>query len=836
MGTPWLACLAGVGLCACQLPPPLPPPDGGAVPTGGSSTSGGSTGIGPTGGSSSGGSTGAGPTSGGSTGAAAGASTGASTTSGSSGGSSSGGGSSSWGLSGPWECTPPGLGSFTPQVTYPVGATPDALAVGDFDGDGTLNLAVVNNDFGGAAGSVSVLINSGLGSFSTLATYPLGNPNAVAVGDFNGDGKLDFAVADARNNLVSVFLNGGSQGHTAFTLQSTYPVDNGGSVAVGDFNGDGQPDLAVSDGVDNEVVVLLNQGGGSFGEMASYDYYDVEGDPLSLAVGDFDGDGRPDLAVTNFGASSVSVLLNGPGGVFQPPVAFTVGSLPFSVAVGDFNGDGKPDLVVANNNQECDGGNCPGTVSVLLNGGGGTFAAQMTYATGSDPASVAVGDFAGDGTLGFAVAINGESSVDVFRGPGDGTFAAPIILAWGGNPDAVAVGDFNGDGRPDLAVANYSDATVGVQLDKGPARETESFTAPAPHAVEQHPRAVAVGDFNGDGKQDLAVANTTSNLPDGGPGPGTVSVLLNLGDGGFASQVTYGSESVPTGVAVGDFNGDGRPDLAVVNQIGGDAGTVNVLLNQPDGGFGPELPYAVGVSPQALAVGDFDGDGKSDLAVANLTDGTLSLLFGLGDGDFAPQVTYVVGQEPYSVAVGDFNGDGKPDLAVANSYCSPSNSCPGTVSVLLNRGDGGFAAQVHYTVGISPYSVVVGDFNGDGKLDLAAANQGDATVMVLLNSGDGTFAAPATYAVGQGPSSLAVGDFNGDGLPDLAVGSTGNDAVNVLVNQGGGLFEVQLALVGGSVSPIALAAGDFNGDGLLDLAVADYANAQAVLLFNSCGP
>jgi len=355
-------------------------------------------------------------------------------------------------------------------------------------------------------------------------------------------------------------------------------------------------------------------------------------------------------------------------------------------------------------------------------------------------------------------------------------------LAAGDAPDSVAVADFNGDGEPDLAVALTNWNVVVLLQGNGDG----SFQSPSAYQypVVSHPVAVAVGDFNGDGNADLAVANS---------GYAEVSVLLGNGDATFQAQKTYydgGSEGPggdPTSVAVGDFNGDGNADLAVANVYGVD--DVSVLLGNGDGTFQDQRAFAGGTGAMSVAVGDFNGDGTPDLAVADFTGG-VSVLLGTGDGAFQSAVSYPVGSIPVSVAVGDFNGDGKLDLATANSG---SSSVPGTtVSVLLNSGDGSgtFQTQVGYPVGSSPRSVAVGDFNGDGKPDLAVANDGSssvpgATVSVLLNSGDGsgTFQTQVGYPVGSSPRSVAVGDFDGDGKLDLATANSGSSNVSVLLGQ-----------------------------------------------------
>ncbi len=352
-------------------------------------------------------------------------------------------------------------------------------------------------------------------------------------------------------------------------------------------------------------------------------------------------------------------------------------------------------------------------------------------------------------------------------------------------------GDFNGDGHLDLAVADTGSETVSVLLGNGDG----TFQPPAYYAVGTDPDAIVAGDFNGDGRLDLAVENSGSNI---NFFPGTVSVLLGNGDGTFQSQVTDAVGSRPVSIVAGDFNGDGRLDLAVAN-IGSDM--VSVLLGNGDGTFQPQVTYAVGSGPDSIVAGDFNGDGRLDLAVANWNDGTVSVLLGNGDGTFQPQVTYAVGSGPDAIVAGDFTGDGHLDLAVANYFDD-------TVSVLLGNGDGTFQPQVTYAVGWDPGAIVAGDFSGDGHLDLAVANELSGTVSVLLGNGDGTFQPQVTYAVGSGPDAIVAGDFNGDGHLDLAVANglydsdgnpiTGSDTVSVLLGNGDGTFQPQVTYAVGA--------------------------------------
>src|SRR5437879_5776573 len=259
----------------------------------------------------------------------------------------------------------------------------------------------------------------------------------------------------------------------------------------------------------------------------------------------------------------------------------------------------------------------------------------------------------------------------------------------------------------------------------------------------------------------------------------------------FITRVDYAAGTNPASVAVGDFNRDGVPDVAVADyDVTAAAGsdTVSVLLGNGGGTFQPARTFATaGMNPVTVAVGDFNGDGRPDLAVTNSANtssgavpGNVSVLLGNGEGTFQPARTLNVGITPAFVAVRDFNGDGRQDLAVANFRSS-------TVSVLLGNGDGTFLAARNFAAGAGPLSFAVGDFNGDGVSDLAVANfdfniQGPNTVSVLLGNPDGTFQAPLSFGAGTNPDSVAVGDFHGDGLQDLAVANFNSNTVSVLIN------------------------------------------------------
>lgn len=335
---------------------------------------------------------------------------------------------------------------------------------------------------------------------------------------------------------------------------------------------------------------------------------------------------------------------------------------------------------------------------------------------------MAVADFNGDGVLDLAVANTVGNNIAVLLGNGSGEFtrsaASPVADA--GGPIALAAGDWNGDGIPDLAIAHLNGDSVSVMLGDG----SGGFTAVpgSPFAAGTNPDFVAVGDFNGDGAEDLAVSNLNSN---------SVTVLLGNGSGGFA-QPAGGPFPVggnPQCVVVEDFNGDGILDLATADY----AGTITLLLGNGAGGFSEASgsPLHVDGTPAFLAVGDFNSDAIPDLAVSSYNTGTVAVLLGDGKGGFAPAggSPFAVGTGRGAFAVADFNGDAFQDLAVANG--SSDN-----VTILLGDGTGGFTAEARgpFAAGIEPVFVAPGDFNGDNIEDLVIANLTGSTLTVLLGA------------------------------------------------------------------------------------------------------
>ncbi len=467
------------------------------------------------------------------------------------------------------------------------------------------------------------------------------------------------------------------------------------------------------------------------------------GASYTVTVSGIAGDGTLGLNLVDDGSildlAGNGLMPPGSGPVsFAAQVTYATGLVPNSVAVADFNKDGRADLVVSNF--------LSNTAGVLLGNGDGTFAPQLTTPTQNGPVATAVGDVDGDGRDDLVVANFSSNSVSLLLGYGNGTFAPPVSWPVGVNPQSVALADVNNDGRLDILVANSGSNTVGVLLGNG----NGTFQAQTTVAVGSKPNGLAVGDLNGDGLLDLVVANYTSN---------TVGVLLGNGNGTFQPQVALPALANPQSVALGDVNHDGKLDVVTAN-FG--ANSVSVFLGHGDGAFDAQASYAAGWKPQSAVLADVNQDGNPDIALVNFGNSNAGVLWGNGDGTFQPQTTMPTGVNPQSVAVADLNRDGKPDLVAANFLDS-------NVSVLLGNARGDFVGQT-YTVhaatrltflAVPTQGTAGSPLGGPQGVRVAATDElgstiVDSGVLVTLSIVGGTFADGGTSVVAPAVNGMAT--------------------------------------------------------------------------------
>jgi len=652
----------------------------------------------------------------------------------------------------------PGLagGGFGPEVDYATGMEPDFVTFADVTGDGRLDMLVANvGDNSGSppslTGSVSVFPGLVGGGFGARSDYGTGiNPTAIAVGDLNGDGRPDLAISNAGSNLVSVLLGlaGGGFGSAASYVATGALISPQwclNSIAIGDLNGDGVQDLAVGNCVSN-VTVLTGLAGGGF---APYVEYDTLGESFGVSIRDMDGDGRQDLVVGSE-YIGVGVFRGLPGGTLgtRADYATGMGGPLGGLAIADLNGDGRLDIVTGNVSFTIE----DGSVTTLLGLPGGVFGMRTDYKTGSAVQAVAVGDLDGDGKPDIA-ASNQTSSITIVPSKASGGFLATGYYATGSFHPGLAVSDLTGDGRPDVAVPNASTFPSASVLAGQPGGTLDAGTSYGPVRAG---RAIAVADMNGDGLKDLVVASD----------PGVVAVQLGLAGGGYGPNTDYAVAGNPRDLVLPDLNGDGFLDVIVSCR---NSTNLSVLMGLPGGLLGPKVDVPVGSGTvNDIAVGDLDGDGIPDLAALNSSSGLL-ILKGDGNGGFGPATSYVTPSGlRRNVAMADVNSDGRMDVLVLIG----GTTTPGTVTVYLGLAGGGLAPGTGYSVGIGPLSVAAGDVDGDGLIDLAVGNFGSSTtpgsVTVLLGLPGGGFG-PKTAYEAIDPRAVVIGDMDGDGRPDLVL-------------------------------------------------------------------
>ena len=656
------------------------------------------------------------------------------------------------------------------------------VVIGDFNGDGRRDLAyALHNPTG-----VAVTLGDGQGGYgvplvSQIATSTSSSAEAIVAADFNADGRLDVALADFATG-PSIYLGLGD-GRFAGSSLGGDPLNLG--LATGDFDGDGRRDLAMSHrGFTTVAQVLFYRGDGA-GAFAAPNVWSLPMllFPVGLVARDFNGDGRDDVAVADNFGNAVAVLLGSATLVPTVRGPFPSGDGAMGIDAGDLDGDGRLDVVTADERGR--------TVSVLRGDGTGSFGPPTTVPGPARARRVLIGAFDGDGRLDVAVS---GAGVWTYSGDGAGGLLPPRRYGVSGD---LAAADLNADGRLDLV------AGPSLLAGDGAGGFAAQRTFPTPPGAQ----AAVAADFDRDGRVDVAAAHAV----------GTVSVMRGDGLGGFGAPSSTLTGTNPVDLATGDFNRDGWPDLAVAH-----AGTqdVAVLLNDHAGGFARTSYPLTGV-PQSLALGDFGGDGLVDIAVANETAGAIFVLHGLPDGSFAMGGTTFVGDGSLALVAGAFNADGRADLAWARVPTSGGLR----VQVLAGTGGESFVPGPPLDLYAAEHALAAADIDGNGTLDLVGGGDHQPLPQVSglgarLGVGQGGFGPP----VPQPPilvQSLAVADVTQDGRPDVAAFeySTLATGVRLLGGNGDGsfgLFQAAPVPVGGSGRTVLAA--DFDADGRPDLA------------------
>ena len=799
-----------------------------------------------------------------------------------------------------------GLSSFAAEDTFTVDYSPSKVVIGDVDGDGKLDIIVASY----YNSTISILRNTSTpGSLSFAPALILGlgistqNPLDLAIGDLNGDGRLDIAVPGF-GEAISIFQNESTPGVLAFAPVTEIPVPGYLSgIAIGDIDGDGKADLVIPSEDYDAVTVWRNIYTGGAIRASSFDapvYFPTGLAPIFVCIADFDGDGKPDLAVQNGDAGTTSVLRNtsSAGSItsssFAPQV--TIPTLCPSgsgkeIEVGDLDGDGRPDLVIADEglsifrNSATSGSITLGsfTKQVIVNAVDDYYGAELAIGDldGDGKPDIAVGGASGSLTLfrndplgpapvitsvnpvtanvGTAatitgnyfnttaannivyfgatratvtsasstslnvtvpvgatydyVTVNNDSSMTAYSPyfflpkydnspyiPNTVHFDPQVVFTTSGIPNCTEIADMDGDGKADLVVVNQISGTISVYLNTAASGSVTagSFAAPVDFPVGGFGvDLTVVGDVDGDGRPDIVFSGPSSSLTSGG---GQIAVLRNtssVGSLSFELTAAFAASHETKGIAIGDINGDGKPDIAAASSIDN---MIFVFQNVSAPGnvdFAMMVAFAAGTSPDEIAIGDIDGDGRQDLIVPNYYDNTISVFRNttppgayIDTNSFSARVDFSTGTNPSFVTVGDVDGDRKADVVVLNADNTASIFHNTASSGIINAGS--LTALPALTLRNSSITIKMGDITGDGRADLVVNNAGDNTVSVFRNTsapGAISFAADTVFTIGAGgggaygsPHAVAIGDIDGDGKSDIVAANLGDNTLSVLRN------------------------------------------------------
>jgi len=651
------------------------------------------------------------------------------------------------------------------------------------------------------AGAVGAAISFRVGGRFQVAEPPAAAavPVALAVGNFNAtvDENADVIVADAATNTIRW---GEGNGRGTVHFRPGIPVGlEPSALAVADFNADGEPDVAVGNAGDGSISIVLARGQGRFDAEINTS---IGGEPRALAaIGNR-------LLIADASRGTVIVANVDANGSVSTIGSLTVGARPVAVVTGDVNRDGRVDAVVANRGSN--------SVTLLLGTDDGGFRRGNTLSTGAGPSALALGDLDRDGDLDLAIAQSDDNDVSVWRGDGRGAFVLAVTLAAGVAPSAVAIIDDVtlrgvGEQNPDLFVANAGSNDVILFGGRG----NLSFQLSNRLVAGRLPVAMVVAqlDNNTDtiGNADVVVA---------GSGDGYIGVLRGQGDGSFVAAAQYKADAIPKGLTVGDFDGDADPDVVAANQL---SGNVSFLKGNGRAGLNPRgapTNTAAGTAPQKVASGDFNADGRRDLALV-LASGELRLLLGQGDGTFTAPTFLDRGIR--EVEAHDFNLDGNGDIVALRA--------DGNAASVWLGGSGGLTRVQDIPLAGSPRAMALADGNRDNVLDLYVAAVGSNTVEIF--HGTSPFQAAGRIDLGETPTSVAAVDFDQDGIIDVAVLFAGSNRVRIFNGLPGGLFSAR-AEVAVDEGAIKILGADINGDPFPDLIVVSQ-STDRVSIFPSDG-
>ncbi|UCH63242.1 MAG: VCBS repeat-containing protein [Fidelibacterota bacterium] len=705
---------------------------------------------------------------------------------------------------------------------------------GDWDLDGDIDLI----------SSGTVFLNDGFGDFANANSVT--SPNIA--GDWDNDGDLDLAWVNYSLNSISISLNDGFAG---FTPAADLSVgSNPLAINHGDWNGDGYEDFAVANQTENTVSILLNNGVGTFVESSRQS---VGAYPTAIAVADWDIDGDLDMAIANDEGHSISILLNNGRGSFAPTPAVSVAPLPYyprAIASGDWDNDGDIDLITGNWGQSGDG-----SYSILQNDGNGIFTETVTQTVDTFPGGYATGDWDNDNDIDIV------TSSLIFTNDGNGLFT--LTTNSGGNTSA----DWDGDGDLDLVgpgaiyfnrnrsadIALFPD-TLAFSATKIGSTDSLTFNVynhgmestlqvtniavsspvfmhiPNNFSVPPGDSATVIVTFT---PTDMVTYNDSLTIFSNDPqNPETKVYLSGIANPIISTYPAQNALNVPLDCPISvTFGVDMNPATINANTFvvhgsytGKLSGSYNTVGNIAT--FTPDRLFKVGEQVSVTLTTGVQTQVGDGLPSA-FSWGFCIELIG-GSGTFSSEIISSVGSSPISIITGDWDQDGDLDLATVNND-SPDGD---VISIVTNMGSGIFVrtAFLQTGYGVGNYSITSGDWDADNDIDLVVIDEASSTVSVFKNNGTGTFLLASSPSITtHGPTSITVGDWEGDGDLDLAVAqSTGASLISILTNEGSGTFYETLLLYVGS-DHWSITSGDWDIDGDKDLAVGNYDDSVSII-------